>query len=1202
AARIERKARLNYGVAETGEPVDHRQVIEKAMAEGKPVPATVLATYPELAAQQAKKGNIPAKTAQQTRQQSPIERRDDIVGAILRVTGGKGVAANMAQTIVGDKANAATKVRGLFTNRGTMDLDDTAGLLREEEGFDVRDGNHLAELIREQASGNPVHSMERVERDAAESAEKQYRDDIRQRAAALGIKTVAVKFDAIERAVLETETKQAQDEADEERAAIQAANDVSDNTINELLQLAGADGRYINEEWITNDQILDAFEPVGESEEESSADGTSEAVAGEAGGNRQERGQEARPDFGLAAQSNELAATELAARKAAIAEEKRQHDALIAQNKRESNAKEKARRAAQVLAEREAAKKAEVDKDIEAFALGQTAPPPVNRKVSTEDARGQQEAQLAQEAEAKAVEPWQMTYDEYLNTFDAEGREWEGSRSMEHRASVQKAVNEGKMSADAASMEYPDIASESRRKRVPATLDRIVSAARGVTEAEIDNSANNVIKRLSPELKKLFGNKKMSLKEVGVVMNWFDDILRPFDLGMQIGQNFNPNGQVEYFNTIRDKVAAVIESVYRKVLYAPASGSTVKQDTNKVQISQPATVDAKKEAEARIEDAGEMLDFIRKNRQASMEREYSDAELANLPLSKIWPAEEIDGIEDTFIAAVSTTARAEIPAKPRTSYKVNAWVRNVKSLRGLVQNVMNSTEPRDKVRDRLMNWKTLGDFYSKVVLLESIDRAQWKRIGYVQERPNAYQYKDGEKIPTPMVAVNIDGKHHYIDNAGTVAEALDRINELLGVEAKPKPMQFEIRGRGGFYFINKKGDKEYRKLKTFTSVDDARKFLRESYDELIAEWEGVKDRDNVKKTDVRNASSRPRTGKDWRNGKDVGSERFSETFGFRAVAFGKLVEQGAGAKERQGMLNQAYDALMDLSEILGIPPKAISLNGTMAIGFGADGKGWASAHFSPSNLFINLTKTRGAGTIAHEWFHALDNYFARMRNDGNEVQFTGDQNDYRKNNYVTYKPEAMYVHKTKRSAPMSRADLQRMHEQNPRSEYWMPENWEKDKSHPEGIRPQVETAFSQLVETLNASPMLNRARKNDSGPEGYWSRIIERGARSFENYIIHKMMEGGYQNDYLANVKSAEDFIRDKGRYPYLLPEEVAPVAEAFDNLFNTIETKETDKGVALYSKASNKSWYYSQLAKAIEQSPDRVFTTGTQVKLWLAG
>ncbi|MBL8420971.1 MAG: hypothetical protein JNK92_10075, partial [Dechloromonas sp.] len=46
AARIERKARLNYGVAETGEPVDHRQVIEKAMAEGKPVPATVLATYP----------------------------------------------------------------------------------------------------------------------------------------------------------------------------------------------------------------------------------------------------------------------------------------------------------------------------------------------------------------------------------------------------------------------------------------------------------------------------------------------------------------------------------------------------------------------------------------------------------------------------------------------------------------------------------------------------------------------------------------------------------------------------------------------------------------------------------------------------------------------------------------------------------------------------------------------------------------------------------------------------------------------------------------------------------------------------------------------------------------------------------------------------------------------------------------------------
>ena len=47
----------------------------------------------------------------------------------------------MAQTITGDKAGSGNaKLRGLFTNDGIADLDDTAELLRTEEGYDVRDG------------------------------------------------------------------------------------------------------------------------------------------------------------------------------------------------------------------------------------------------------------------------------------------------------------------------------------------------------------------------------------------------------------------------------------------------------------------------------------------------------------------------------------------------------------------------------------------------------------------------------------------------------------------------------------------------------------------------------------------------------------------------------------------------------------------------------------------------------------------------------------------------------------------------------------------------------------------------------------------------------------------------------------------------------------------------------------------------------
>lgn len=44
-------------------------------------------------------------------------------------------------------------------------------------------------------------------------------------------------------------------------------------------------------------------------------------------------------------------------------------------------------------------------------------------------------------------------------------------------------------------------------------------------------------------------------------------------------------------------------------------------------------------------------------------------------------------------------------------------------------------------------------------------------------------------------------------------------------------------------------------------------------------------------------------------------------------------------------------------------------------------------------------------------------------------------------------------------------------------------------------------------------------------------------------------------------------------RYPYLLPSEEAPIAGAFDNLFDTIETKEGDDGkVALFSRMNRDS------------------------------
>lgn len=111
---------------------------------------------------------------------------------------------------------------------------------------------------------------------------------------------------------------------------------------------------------------------------------------------------------------------------------------------------------------------------------------------------------------------------------------------------------------------------------------------------------------------------------------------------------------------------------------------------------------------------------------------------------------------------------------------------------------------------------------------------------------------------------------------------------------------------------------------------------------------------------------------DWLNGEDITAEQLMLRFGFRAVEFGEWLPQD----ERQRVLNEAYAACAALAETLGIPDRMVSLNGTLAAAFGSRGKGKAAAHFEPDLKVFNLTRMNGAGSMAHEWGHALDNYVA----------------------------------------------------------------------------------------------------------------------------------------------------------------------------------------------------------------------------------
>lgn len=117
-----------------------------------------------------------------------------------------------------------------------------------------------------------------------------------------------------------------------------------------------------------------------------------------------------------------------------------------------------------------------------------------------------------------------------------------------------------------------------------------------------------------------------------------------------------------------------------------------------------------------------------------------------------------------------------------------------------------------------------------------------------------------------------------------------------------------------------------------------------------------------------------RTGPERREGgADVSVEDFATTFGFRGGEFGNWLSDD----ERQSVLNLSYDALSDLADVLKVPPRAVSLGGELAIAFGARGRGGrksAAAHYEPGRRVVNLTRINGAGSLAHEFGHALDHY------------------------------------------------------------------------------------------------------------------------------------------------------------------------------------------------------------------------------------
>lgn len=550
---------------------------------------------------------------------------------------------------------------------------------------------------------------------------------------------------------------------------------------------------------------------------------------------------------------------------------------------------------------------------------------------------------------------------------------------------------------------------------------------------------------------------------------------------------------------------------------------------------------------AKIEDFGEEIKGAAKHRYAQLAetlgKTLEDRDYFTQPLSKVFPKPDYAKLAnegaDADTLAMIALYRSDIPAKT----KLNAvkWVESVKSIRTSVAGMLEGKVTAGRLAE-WMEGRMPSRYADTWQLLRTLPPSQMDKASAYRVVSGVYQAAGGKRYDPPQKLYSLRNK----DNKGSNLFFSESRDELL-TKAKawfaeqeeksrakgdektaPSPddkISFDVyrNTRSGDIFIAY-GKNKMRVRGGFKSASDARKYIDSHRDELVRH---VKEMREISREEQRNATNRDRTGPERRKG-DVSPEQFSDAFGFRGVQFGNYVE----GPRRQADLNRAYDSLHDLADVLNVPTKALSLNGRLGLAFGARGKGKAAAHYEPGEVAINLTKGNGPGALAHEWFHSLDNYFGRydVSTDG-KITSGGD--------YMTEAQRAGRVFKDGRYV---------------------------DAEYP--VRQEVYDAFKGVMKAINSSDMPRRSALLDEvRSKPYWSTDVEMAARAFERYVQDKARTAGVENDYLVNIRKAPEHNTDN-TWAYPTNAELdGGIRDAFDHLFSTLKTRETDKGVAFYSR-----------------------------------
>ena len=513
----------------------------------------------------------------------------------------------------------------------------------------------------------------------------------------------------------------------------------------------------------------------------------------------------------------------------------------------------------------------------------------------------------------------------------------------------------------------------------------------------------------------------------------------------------------------------------------------------------------------RVEDFGDHIPGSRKEIAGHLAaEELATDPRSTISLSKAWPRPDWLALE---------AARRNDPDHDYGDPKALAWARALRELlrtrpgRRIEYRAATGRVPKETSPLRLGLDVLAGKTTPEVAFqhLDQVDRNEG-----VNTRRRAWMYaRVGHGIDLSNYRWLVSKNRYVIYSlrsmevesgpCETREDALDKLIESLSFRlakrtttgGRPvKTTRFSIRGvkdkdEAGIYHH---AGGRWQLIRNYENTKTAEEALRTGEDELEAwceRWRRI--------PRERRDENRPRTPEGADGTADP--DDFTRRFGLRGVQFGNWVNN----QRRRADLVNATQGLADLAGALGWPLRWLSLDGSLALAFGARGQGGnnrVKAHYELAQRCIAISRPAGAGSLAHEWFHALDHFAAQV--------VEGEPGDF------------------------ATGGLTRSLET-------------------EGLTADAVAFFGALRiygddltrgTLMKRSTMLDRRR---SRSKRYWSTCIEMAARAFEAWVKARLEEQEVVNDYLVNFKSPDEWNEEaepgmQMGYPYPEPGELPEI------------------------------------------------------------